>query len=143
MNFNVYWRFASKASLAKVIQHRPSDNTTFDKTIVVKNVPEALDLFGITKLPKNLENNSTGTEPEIFGNSTRTETVEAGGMKKDGEFSPEPEVETKPNSGNLTRDVETFDLSSHQEESKQGKLNFVQTHLANWGDTSPTLLTDL
>ena len=92
-------------------------------------MPEALDLFGITKLPKNLENNSTGTEPEIFGNSTRTETVEVGGMKKEGEFSPEtgifpePEVETKPNFGNLTRDVETFDLSSHQEESKQGKLN--------------------
>jgi phosphopantetheinyl transferase (holo-ACP synthase) len=47
-------RFASKASLAKVIQHRPEDNTTFDKTVVVKNVPEALDLFGITKVPKEL-----------------------------------------------------------------------------------------
>ena len=63
-------RLADKTSLAKVIQHGSTDNSSIDKTVIVKTDPEALDLFGITQLPKKL----TDKEP-MTDNETNADTV--------------------------------------------------------------------
>eukprot|EP00094_Tigriopus_californicus_P014229 TCALIF_13782-PA protein Name:"Protein of unknown function" AED:0.41 eAED:0.41 QI:0/0/0/0.5/1/1/2/0/1114 len=44
---------AEKAALAKVIQHNDQDRVV-DKTVIIKNTPEALKVFGIKNIPKEL-----------------------------------------------------------------------------------------
>jgi len=69
---------AQRKSLAKVIQHKPEENSTVDKTVIVKNTPEALELFGITaalKPPPIKDVNVTKAQVEEITSTTTTTTT--------------------------------------------------------------------
>ena len=95
--------------MAKVIQHGSSDNSSIDiTTVIVKNDPDALDLFGIKNSPKEDKNKTMESKKEEKTSSKEMEM-------KEKTFTTESEMEDK----NLDMDMKMKDKEIEMENKEK------------------------